>query len=155
MGSAPKEWLMDPTDLVGRWRVIRCTEELPDGREVPAPWNEGFLAYWSDGTMIGILDHSERGPRTAPGTATPAARATALTPDEQLRALERFGAYAGTYTLDGDVVTHHVQFSLNPQVKGRELRRTVRIENGHLVISTRNLGNPHNLDLVLERVGAE
>ena len=146
---------MDPADLVGRWEVVRATEESPDGTEGPAPWDEGFLVYWSDGTMIGILDHSERGPQSSAGGPALAARAAALTPDEQLRALERFGAYAGTYTLEGDIVTHHVRFSLNPQIKGRELRRRVRLENRYLVISTRNLGNPRTLDLVLERVGRE
>lgn len=144
---------MDPGDLVGRWKFVRGTEELPDGRVVPASWDEGYLVYWPDGAMIAIFDHSDRALQPAPGTPALAARMTLLTPDEQLRALERFGAYAGTYTLLGDVVTHHVRLSLNPQVKGRELRRTVRLENGQLLISTGNLGNPFTVDLVFERAG--
>jgi len=69
-----------------------------------------------------------------------------------VRAVEGFSAYAGTYSLDGNVVTHHVQFALNPELKGRDLRRSVRLEHGRLFISTRNLGSPRTLNLVWERV---
>lgn len=128
---------------------------------MPAPWDTGYLLYAPDGTMVAILDHTARGQRpagaregTASNVSSAPARVTTLSTQEQVQVLEGFTAYAGNYTLAGDVVTHHVRYALNPEAKGRELRRSVRLENGQLLISTRNLGNRYTVDLVWERVGA-
>jgi hypothetical protein len=149
---------MQPADIVGTWSLVQAIERLPDGAERPGESDEGFLAYSPDGTMFAIMDSHDRGPLPeamvdgdAP-SAHPLAAIHNLPPEEKLRAVEGFTAYAGTFVLDGKIVTHRVQFALNPALKGGAIKRTLRLENGRLVISTRNLGNPRNLDLTFERV---
>jgi hypothetical protein len=114
--------------------------------------DQGYLTYGADGTMQIILDRKDRELPERPGS-TGAAGIFSLPPEEQLRAVQGFGAYAGTYTLDGDIVTHHIQFSLNPRAKGTEVQRSVQLlEDGKLLISTRNVGFTE-ADLLWERVG--
>lgn len=146
---------MDATELVGRWNFVRGGMELPDGTLV-TPCNQGWLAYWADGTMMAILDHSDRGERPSPGGPASTPNDSAVTPSEQILALAQgqFTAYAGTYTLDGDVVTHHVWFASNAPSKGHDLRRRIHFERGQLVLSTRNLDQGMNADLVWERANS-
>lgn len=151
---------MRPADIIGTWSLVQAIERLPDGAERPGESDEGFLIYGPDGTMVAIMDSHIRGPlsdamldRDAP-SAVPLAAIHNLSPEEKLRAVEGFTAYAGTFVLDGNIVTHRVQFALNPALKGSAIKRSLRLENGRLVISTRNLGNPRNLDLIFERVRA-
>jgi len=149
---------MKAADIVGTWSVVQGIEHLPDGGERPAESDEGFIMYSPDGTMFAILDSHDRGRRPeamidggAPASV-PLAGIQNLPQEEKLRAVEGFTAYAGTFELDGDIVTHRVQFALNPALKGNAIRRSLRLENGRLLISTRNLGNPRSLDFILERV---
>src|SRR3954471_14652894 len=150
---------MDTTELAGTWSLARAIEYLADGTYRTAAVDEGYLTYGPEGTVFAILDSRARGQRDTAaadgsGRAVPAATIWELSTEEKVRAVEGFAAYAGTYSLDGDVVTHHVRFSLNPALKGRDIRRSARFEDGCLLISTRNLGSPRVLDLVWERVDA-
>ena len=149
---------MKAADIAGTWSVVQGIEHLADGSERPADNGEGFVMYSPDGTMFAILDSHDRGPR--PGAVVdggaqrtvPLAGIQNLPREEKLRAVEGFTAYAGTFELDEDIVTHRVQFALNPALKGNAIRRSLRLEYGRLLISTRNLGNPRSLDFILERV---
>ena len=60
--------------------------------------------------MFAILDRHDRGPLPeavggGPSRAVPLAAIHNLRPEEKLRAVEGFTAYAGTFVLDGDIVT--------------------------------------------------
>ena len=148
---------MKAADIVGAWSLVQAIEHLPDGSERPGESDEGFLMYSPDGTMCAIMDRHDRGPLPeaavgGPSRAVPLAAIHNLPPEEKLRAVEGFMAYAGTFAVDGDIVTHRMQYALNPALKGSAIKRSLRFEDGHLVISTRNLGNPRSIDLILERV---
>jgi hypothetical protein len=60
-------------------------------------------------------------------------------------------AYAGTFTVDGDTVTHHVDISWNENWTGTDQLRNVRLEGDRLYIST----NPQSSGLDEKIVVAE
>ncbi len=80
--------------------------------------------------MIGMLSRADRDRTDAPNL--PRARV-----DEQARMAAGYLAYAGSYTLDGMTVTHHVEMSLFPNWIGTDQVRAIAIlENGDLELST-------------------
>jgi hypothetical protein len=96
---------MDVAELIGTWELVEATVELADGTIVSAPWNQGYLIYTPDGMMSVILDNRDR---KSPSTRDEPDG----TPADKTSALDGFSAYAGTYTLEGNVVIHHVEFAL-------------------------------------------
>lgn len=54
---------------------------------------------------------------------------------EMLLAARTFGAGGGTYTLDGDTYTEHIQFFLQPNLIGMSIPFKVKIENDQLIQS--------------------
>jgi hypothetical protein len=52
-------------------------------------------------------------------------------------------SYGGTYTIDGDEITHHVDVSWNEVWTGTEQKRRARFEGNRVYLST-----PPSLDLI-------
>ena len=119
-------------DIKGRWYVQSWTQEYDDGRIVH-PFGEqldGFSEY-GDGTLFGLVTRSPRTPFTTGGQwdASDAEKAAAY--DEYL-------SYAGTYSVDGDHVTHHVELAIFPNWQGgTQRRRIVWGDNGELMLVAR------------------
>jgi hypothetical protein len=56
----------------------------------------------------------------------------------QGRAYNEYLSYAGTYSLEDDYVTHHVELSIFPNWQGgKQRRRIVRGDNGELMLVAR------------------
>jgi hypothetical protein len=115
---------LDQALLRGRWQVTSWRQEYDDGR-VTYPLGrelEGFLQYDADGRMACMIARADRA-RFATGGQWNAADT------EKAAAYSSFLAYGGRYTVEGDVVTHHVELSLFPNWKGGEQRRRVSLQD--------------------------
>lgn len=120
--------------LLGTWKLVSSVrEEIPSGAKTDmfGANPHGFINYGADGRMIALLT---RGDRKAPasGKATPA-EAEAL--------FKSMLSYAGTYSVNGNEVTHHVDISWNESFTGSTQKRIARFEGNRLMLST-----PQSLD---------
>jgi hypothetical protein len=121
--------------LIGTWKLVSAErEEIPSGAKVDqlGPNPTGYINYAPDGRMIAII---ARGDRAKPVGARPTqAEAEALH--------KSVLSYAGTYTIDGDEVTHHVDVSWNESWTGTKQTRTFRLDGERLHLATRPSPDP-------------
>jgi hypothetical protein len=113
---------MDKTLLIGRWKIVSWEQRYDDGR-VTRPLGaalEGFIQYDVDGRMMCMMGRADRAGFVTGGQWN-------ASNDEKAGAYSSFMAYAGSYTVDGDLVTHHVDLSLFPNWKGGDQRRHAQL----------------------------
>ena len=85
----------------------------------------GFLGYSSDGRMYAILVNDDR---IKPREEAPN--------EERVKLHKSMIAYAGTYTIDGGKVTHHVDISWNGARTGTDQVRFYELKGDTLTIRT-------------------
>lgn len=119
-------------DLVGVWKLVAWVQDYDDGRVVQ-PFGGGpcgRLMYSPGGHMSGVIAAGDRSEFA--GNAQWQASES-----ERAQAYSSFLAYAGTYTVEGDVVTHHVVTSLFPNWVGRAQRRAAEVSGSRLMLTGR------------------
>jgi hypothetical protein len=117
--------------LVGTWRLVAFEFRSEDG-QVSYPFGPdalGYLIYTPDGYMSVSLMTADR-PRFATMDTRLATRA------EKAAAEDTYVAYCGRYTLQGDMVVHHLELSLLPNLVGTDQVRHYRLQADQLTIST-------------------
>lgn len=130
--------------LLGTWK-LRGWEVLIEGDDPttsPPDWKviQGQITYGADGSMSMHMCNGER-------TAFTGAELFGGSESEILQAFDDYRAYAGTFRLEGDRVTHTIELSLFPNIIGSDQVRIMRIEGDNLI-----LGNVNNtLELTWER----
>jgi len=137
--------------LLGTWKLVSAVrEEIPSGAKTDlfGPDPQGFLNYSPDGRMIALITRSGR-KAAANGRPTPA-EAEAL--------FRSMLSYAGAYTVEGDVVTHHVDISWNQSFTGDAQKRHFKFEDNRLLLSPPQSPDPIDGKMSLrtltwERVG--
>ena len=78
-------------------------------------------------------------------------------PEEQAEAFKTFLAYAGTYRLDGDKVTHHVEVSSIQNYVDKDLVRSVKFKDDQIILLTppmRMNGKMQTIELIWQRLAA-
>jgi hypothetical protein len=114
--------------MIGTWRLVTTViEDLSTG-EKTNPWGGdalGYINYGPDGRMIVI---NARSGRDKPQGPVP-------TDAEAADLFKSMLAYAGTYTVDGDVVTHHVDISWNEAWTGTRQVRKARFDGNRVHLS--------------------
>jgi hypothetical protein len=115
--------------LVGTWRVTSYSRMTLDTNEVSRPFGEnpiGYIQYSPGGHMIVFLSAGEM-PKVNPpfSDANQAAIYSKI-----------FDAYAGTYSVDGIKVTHHIVASWRPDWVGGDQIRFVDLNGDKLTIKT-------------------
>jgi hypothetical protein len=123
--------------LIGTWKLVSVkARDLDSGEESDAwgPDPDGYINYGPDGRMIVI---NTRSGRTKPTGATP-------TPQEAAELFQGMLAYAGSYTVNGDEVTHHVDISWNEAWTGQDMVRIARFDGDRVHLSTRPSPDPVN-----------
>jgi hypothetical protein len=115
--------------LIGTWKLLSATrEDVASGTKTDflGAGATGFISYSPDGRMI-VLNTG--GGRPKPNGAQPtAAEAEAL--------FRSMTSYAGTYAIDGNVITHRVDVSWNETWTGTEQKRIARFEGDRAYLST-------------------
>jgi hypothetical protein len=114
--------------LVGTWKLVSATREDTAGSKVNQLGTNptGYLNYAPDGRMMAII---ARGGRTKPAGAR-------ATPQEAAALFDTVLSYAGTYSVSGNEVTHHVDVSWNESWTGTQQKRVFSLEGDRLVLAT-------------------
>jgi len=115
--------------ILGTWRLVGVTrEEVPSGVVTgfmgDAP--HGYIHYGADGRMMVVITQAGR-QRPQGAVATPA-EAEAL--------FRTMTSYTGTYTIDGNVLTHHVELSWNEAWSGTKQVRTATFDGNRVTLAT-------------------
>ncbi len=116
--------------LWGTWRLVsysRTVTATGETTEVFGKAPQGFITYGPDGRMMVLFVKSGRPRPDDVEKMTDAQRA------ELFRTMV---AYAGTYTFDGNAVTHHIDVSANQNWTGSHQVRYVKLEGTRLVLTT-------------------
>jgi hypothetical protein len=127
--ALPGASLADDHALVGTWRLTSFVREIAGTGERYNQLGEhpqGYLGYSEDGRMYAIL---VAGDRIKP-------RAEAPSDEEGLKLYRSMIAYAGTYTVEGSKVVHHVDTSWNGARTGTDQVRFYTLEGDILTIKT-------------------
>ncbi len=115
--------------LLGTWKLISVIrEEVPSGTiiDLMGPNPQGFITYSADSRMVALLVRSDR--------KKPAAKTA--TADEAENLFRSVISYAGTYTISGNKVTHHVDISWNESWTGTKQVRIFKFEGNRVSLST-------------------
>ena len=116
--------------MLGTWRLKSYLVTTATGERLTPPYGEsptGFLIYSADGRMqvIGVAKN-----RRIPGGANP--------PDaERLALYDTMFAYAGTFSVEGDKVIHHIDVSWNQAWTGTDQIRVLEVSGNTLTLTTR------------------
>jgi Lipocalin-like domain len=125
----PTGGLAENNPVVGTWRLKSFVREIVGTGERYNQLGEhpqGFLGYSNDGRMYAIL---VAGDRIKPHEEAP-------TDEERVKLHKSMIAYAGTYTIDGGKVVHHVDISWNGARTGTDQVRFYKLEGDTLTIRT-------------------
>jgi hypothetical protein len=116
--------------LVGTWQLTSFSLIVVDTKEMSRPYGDhptGYIQFSPGGHMVMFLAAGELKPPAA-GSYTDAERA------DVHRSI--IGAYAGTYTVEGNTVIYHVMTSWRPEWIGRNQVRYFEINGTNLTIKT-------------------
>jgi hypothetical protein len=120
---------------LGTWKLQSyTTEDLATGQKTDlfGAHPSGYLSYGPDCRMYAILVKEGR---KAPNTFVP-------TDAERVDLYSGLIAYAGTYSIEGDKVSHHVDASWNQSWTGTTQVRQFRIDGNSLYIRSLPARNP-------------
>ena len=126
----------DASPVVGTWRVTSWSVLTLETNEVSYPVGEnpiGYIQYSSGGHMVVFLQKGN--PPQPPSPIYPDAYRAQVHKD-------LFAAYAGTYSVEGNKVTHHIVASWLPHWIGDDQVRYIEINGNRLTIKTAPLISP-------------
>jgi hypothetical protein len=126
---SPTIVLAGDNPVLGTWKLKSFVREVAATGEKYNQMGEhpsGYLSYSADGRMyaIGTADN-----RVKPLEANP-------TDEQRVKLHQTMFAYAGTYTVEGEKVVHHVDISWNEAWTGTELVRFYKLDGNTLTIVT-------------------
>jgi hypothetical protein len=115
--------------LIGTWKLITAVrEEISSGTktEFLGPNPVGYINYGADGRMLVLTVASGRRKPAGP-------KATSAEVEALFRSMTSYG---GTYSIDGNEITHHVDVSWNQSWTGTDQKRVARFEGNRVYLST-------------------
>ena len=125
---------MHQEHFVGSWQLASFCISFSDNAPIVYPFGEharGQLLYAADGQMSAILCPVDRAPL---GVDT-LERARSADEKKKAASFDSYMSYAGRWSLDGNVVTHHIEFALVPELVGHDHTRTASLDpEGALVL---------------------
>jgi Lipocalin-like domain len=121
--------------VLGVWKLTSYVREDVASGDNTQPWGEnpkGHLMYSPDGHMSAIIT-SEGRISVAPTDDKYHEKTSQL--------FSTMAAYAGTYTVQGNKVNHHVEVACLPSWVGSEQPREITLDNDTLTIRTQPIRN--------------
>ena len=112
--------------LLGTWKLVAAVrEEIPSGIKTEFLGSKpiGYINYGADGRMLVLTVGSGR--RKPAGSNATSAEVEAL--------FRSMTSYGGTYTIDGNEITHHVDVSWNESWTGTAQKRIARFEDNRVL----------------------
>jgi hypothetical protein len=135
-----EEWNMtDTKPFVGTWKLNSWEVTQPDGT-IHYPFGKdvvGYLIYTADGHMSAEIMDPDR-QQSDPDFPLENAAAQTLPDPDRARAYSTYLSYCGTYTVEGNTVTHHVKAGLIPRWTGSKQSRPFKFEHDFLIIKVGN-----------------
>jgi hypothetical protein len=115
--------------VVGSWRLLSWVQEDVESKVVQTVFGDnpvGVITYTSDGHMSVFIANPKL--RAAGGPFATDAEAADL--------YRTMVAYSGTYSVDGNEVTHKVEVSWNEAWNGTGQDRVIEVKDNRLTIKT-------------------
>lgn len=131
--------MSDSNVFVGAWKLVSWEITQSDGT-VFYPYGKdaiGYLIYTADGHMSAEIMNPDR-QQSDPGFPLEIATAQTLSHSDRVQAYSTYLSYCGTYTVEGNTVTHHVKAGLIPSWTGSEQVRPFRFDQSFLIIGAGN-----------------
>jgi Lipocalin-like domain len=121
--------------VVGSWRLLSWVQEDVESKAVQTVFGDnpvGVITYTSDGHMSVFIANPKRRPTGGP-----------LATDAEAADLYRtMVAYSGTYSIDGNKVTHKVEVSWNQAWNGTDQQRLIEVKDNRLTIKSPTMVSP-------------
>ncbi len=121
---------VETSALYGTWRLVSATSTIVATGEKTNVWGtdpKGFLSYSPDGRMSVMVTFGARPKPADLGK---------VTDEERVQLYRTLLSYGGTFSVDGSVVTHHIDISSNESWTGTRQVRYAKLEGATLVIAT-------------------
>ncbi|HTZ68064.1 MAG TPA: lipocalin-like domain-containing protein [Roseiarcus sp.] len=121
--------------LLGTWKLKSFVrQDLATGDRRPALGEnpDGYLGYAADGRMYALF---VAGDRVVPAGTQP-------TDGERAQLHKSMIAYAGTYTIAGEKVVHHIDIAWNNARLGSDQIRFFKLEGERLILTTERNKSP-------------
>jgi hypothetical protein len=125
---SPTIALAGENSVLGTWKLKSFVREVAATGEKINQFGEhpnGYISYSADGRMYAIVTMDNR---IKPNDVNPTA-------DERTKLHQTMMAYAGTYTVQGDKVTHNVDISWNEAWTGSGQVRFFKVNGNTLTIT--------------------
>jgi hypothetical protein len=122
---------IEASDIYGTWRLVSSKTrfiETGEERSTLGSKPSGYITYTPDGRMITVATSSER-----PNVG----KATNLTDADRAKLFRTMWAYSGTFSLNGNAITHHIDSSWNEFWTGSDLTRDIEVQGDKLVFTTK------------------
>ena len=135
--DVPKSTSAAENPILGTWKLRSLVFEAIATGQRSSPFGDhpvGYLGYSLDGRMFAILVADDR----------PKPRDQVPTDEEKAKLQESMLAYAGTYTVDGEKVIHHVDISWNQSWTGTDQVRFYKLDSDTLTLTSAPAKNPIN-----------
>ena len=119
----------DISAVLGTWRLQSYVREVLETGECFNQFGDepdGYIGYSPNSRMYAIFTRKDR---ITPADAVP-------TDEEGVQLLGTMVAYAGTFTLEPERVTHHIDISWNQAWTGTDQVRNYRLDGDTLSITT-------------------
>jgi hypothetical protein len=149
---------IESNPLIGIWKLISATAIHADGTATPHVYGThpiGYITYTLDGHMMVMFSKSDRPPLSHEVQSPLSPELQSLPVEELAQAFTTFNAYAGTYTLSGNTVTHQLEIASIPNRVGTTLVRTFTLSENRVTLSTPPVlsdGVEKVFELVWERI---
>lgn len=131
LGVATNSQCPQTRNIVGTWRLASASATTEKGETIAQPLGNnpaGSITYTCDGKVSVLISHGGRKLLTGDRIASPIM--------ERAEAFATFFAYAGTYSVRGNQITHHVQISSVPNWVNTDLVRTFKASGNTLTLTT-------------------
>ena len=115
--------------VVGVWKLLSCTRDIIETGERVHQYGQdplGYLHYSREGRMIVFMLNRER----------PVPNDILATDAEAIALFRSMGAYMGTFSVEANRVTHHIDASWNQSWAGTSQQRYFRVEGDRLFLTT-------------------
>jgi hypothetical protein len=125
--------------LIGIWKLISATAIHADETVNPDVYGAnpiGYITYTSDGHMMVMFSKSDRSLLSLEVRSPLSQEMQSLPVEELAQAFTTFNAYAGTYRLSGNTVTHQIEIASIPNRVGTTLVRTFTLSKSRLTLKT-------------------
>jgi Lipocalin-like domain len=125
--------------LIGIWKLVSAIAIHPDGIQETNIYGanpNGYITYTATGHMMVMFARGDRPPFSQTVQSPLSNEMSTLPVEELAQALITFNAYAGTYRVEGNSVTHHLEIASIPNRVSTALVRTFTVRGDHLTLIT-------------------